>query len=166
MDKNHENLTDKLLDNLTYNSISNSAININNSNSPGNPSDLNKFDLLSNKDLKSEINRLNLENSKLKTKIKELNSQLQELKVKLSSSNSIANLKVLSNENKYFKAGEKEVKYSLYESLIIYLKNINLHHIMEVYQLNIQREEDIKKILESKNIPGIESFKIQFSKLS
>jgi len=103
------------------------------------------------KNLSEENAKLNSELLNLKQQIIELNNENKEFKKENQALNKKANI-----GNPYFENSEKEVKSSLYESLIIYLKNINLVHLMEIYQLNLQREEEIRKILESKNIPGLE----------
>lgn len=158
---------------MTYTTLNNSHINpplnindlqkgINNPNS----SQISHFNNLKDKEKDSKlINeenlKLNSELLSLKQHITELNNEIKELKKENQTLTKKAN-----SENPYFKSAEKDAKLSLYESLIIYLKNINLVHLMEVYQLNLQREEEIRKILESKNIPGIESIKDQIFKLN
>ena len=42
-------------------------------------------------------------------------------------------------------------KSSLYESIIIHIKMININYLLEIFDLNIQREEEVKKILEDKH---------------
>lgn len=106
--------------------------------------------------------KLNTEISNMREKIIELNDTIFELR----KENQILNNKKNNLENSNFQNAEKFVKNSLYESLIIYVKNINLLHLMEVYQLNLQREEDIRKILESKKIPEIDLIKNQILKLN
>ena len=61
---------------------------------------------------------------------------------------------ISDDNNSVFKTLEKDKnsKVSLYESLIIHLKNINLKHLLEIYYLNLQREEEIRSILEKKGI--------------
>lgn len=154
---------------MTFTTVNNSAINRN-----AGSQDLSR--LLSNnntlrdkdkelKTLSEEMLRLNKEILAHKTKISELESQLENSKQEnLYANNNYA--KNVVNENIYYKGAEKGSKSSLYESLIIYLKNINLMHLMEVYQLNLQREEDIRKILESKGIPEKEQIKMEILKLS
>jgi len=157
---------------MTYTTVNNSHIN-----TPLNANDLQKgfspnashISHLNNlrdkdkdsKNLSEENAKLNSELLNLKQQINELNNENKEFKKENQASNKKANI-----VNPYFKNSEKEVKSSLYESLIIYLKNINLVHLMEIYQLNLQREEEIRKILESKNIPGLELIKDQIYKLN
>jgi len=153
-------------------------------NNPQNPATSNSYDLqkinnnpnnqqmTQNHNIKEQdkvLNNLSEANSKLnseiyilKEKINELNNTIKELK---NENKILFDLKK-NIENPHFKIGEKEVKNSLYESLIIYLKNLNLTHMMEVYQLNLQREEDIRKILESKKIPETDTIKNQIKILN
>jgi hypothetical protein len=46
-----------------------------------------------------------------------------------------------------FKNIEKDKNSSLYEVLLIHIKNLNLKHLLEVFQLNVQREQDIRNII-------------------
>jgi len=114
------------------------------------------------KNINEEHIKLNSEISNLKEKIVELNQIIIELR----KENQILNNKKNYYNNQDYQNAEKFVKNSLYESLIIYIKNINLSHLMEVYQLNLQREEDIRKILESKKIPELTNINNQILKLS
>lgn len=68
-----------------------------------------------------------------------------------SGNNSIA------NTNTAFKTAEKDSSSSLYESVVVHLKNLNLKHLLEIFQLNIQREEEIRLILNEENSSNINS---------
>ena len=155
---------------MTYTTINNSHIN-----PPLNLNDLQKgFNpnssyISQTKNLRDKDQKLiNEENAKIIAELHNLKEQTSELNnenKKLKKENQILNKKP-NLDNPYFKNAEIEATSSLYESLIIYLKNINLVHLMEIYQLNLQREEEIRKILESKNIPGIQLIKDQLLKLN
>ena len=93
--------------------------------------------------IKDEKNTISIEVSR------KYENEIKELKKKLSLA-----IQGINDDNQLFKNVEKDKngKISLYESLIIHLKNINLKHLLEIYYLNLQREEEIKSILEKKEL--------------
>lgn len=114
--------------------------------------------LKENSELKEDIEKLN-------SKIRELNLIIEQLRNENFALNNLTNTKK-SLENPHFVKADSEAKSALYESLVIFLKNIQLSHIMEIYKLNMEREEEIRKILETKTIPNYEEIKKQFSRLN
>lgn len=172
LEKNIDAVTDKFFDGMTYTSVNvsqiNPQLNPNDFQKGVNPnnSNISHFNNLKEKDKDfkltyEENSKISWETLKLKEQINEFIKENNDLKKENQILKKKANI-----DNPYFRNAEREVQSSLYESLIIYLKNINLVHLMEIYQLNLQREEEIRKILESKNIPGIELIKDQIFKLN
>ena len=46
---------------------------------------------------------------------------------------------------------EKTGESSLYESIIIHIKTLNIRYLLEIFELNLQREEEVRNILNEKN---------------
>jgi hypothetical protein len=92
-------------------------------------------------------------------------TEIKELKSKLSLAIQGINE---NNINNTFISLEKEriTKVSLYESLIVHLKNISLKHLLEIYYVNLQREEEIKSILEKRGSSLDYNIKKQINELS
>jgi hypothetical protein len=118
-----------------------------------------------NQELNKEIMLLNNEIEGLKIKIRELNLIIEQIRNENFALNNLNNTKK-SLENPYFIKADTEAKSALYESLIIFLKNIQLSHILEIYKMNMEREEEIRKILETKKIPNFDEIKKQYGKLN
>jgi hypothetical protein len=105
------------------------------------------------------LNKYEEENKNLKKKL----SQFMQITNSVGKSNPNSS----NNSNSNFKSAEKENSPSLYESIIVYIKNTNLKHLLEIFQLNIQREEEIRTLLTDKNNPNNSSqLKKQISDLS
>jgi hypothetical protein len=92
--------------------------------------------------------------------------EIKELKKKLTLA--LQGISIESHSNSNFIMLEKNLggKIALYESLIIHLKNISLKHLLEIYHLNLQREEEIKNLLEKKGNSMDYNIKKQLSDLS
>ena len=102
-----------------------------------------------------ENDSINNEKEKYEEEIRNLKKKLSALMQMTNNMNS--NTSSSNNSNSTFKQAEKDKPSSLYESLIIYLKNLNLKHLLEIFQLNMQREEEIRTILNDKNSNNISS---------
>ena len=85
-----------------------------------------------------------LENEK--NKLEEENKVIRK-KIFTPSSNSNADF-----SNKSFKESEKDKvgQASLYESIIVHIKTLNVKYLLEIFDFNIQREEEIRGILDEK----------------
>ncbi len=160
---------------MTYTTLNNSYLNNPQLLNP-NTSNISHTNNLKDKEKERDKNliqmhvNINEENTKLNSELDNLKhflSQLNNENKELRKENQIL-IKKANIENPFYLSlsAQKDAKQSLYESLVIYLKNINLVHSMEVYQLNLQREEEIRKILESKNIPGIQLINDQIYNLN
>ena len=92
-----------------------------------------------------EIETLQLEVTKHKEEIKFLKRKL--LLPEHSENQS------LYSSNQFFNQilKEKMGELSLYESIIIHIKTINVRFLLEIYDLNLQREEEVRNILSEKN---------------
>jgi hypothetical protein len=90
-------------------------------------------------------------------------AEVKELKRKLS----LALQGINDSNNTGFASLEKDrgIKASLYESLIIHLKNNSLRHLLEIYHVNLKREEEIQSILEKKKISSDYDIKKQLNDL-
>ena len=81
-------------------------------------------------------------------------AEILNLKKRLNSflqiTNSVAGTSNPTSTNS-FKFVEKENSNSLYENIIVYLRNINLKHLLELFQLNLQREEEINTVVIDKS---------------
>jgi hypothetical protein len=94
-------------------------------------------------------------------------TEIKELKRKLSLALQGINENPNLNSSFQMLEGGKNTKISLYESLIIHLKNISLKHLLELYYVNLQREEEIKNILEKKGGGSVDyNIKKQLNDLS
>ena len=118
------------------------------------------------KQIEKDINKLQIKDEKNNLSIevaRKYENEIKELKKKLSLA-----IQGINDDNSLFKALEKDKngKMSLYESLIIHLKNINLKHLLEIYYLNLQREEEIKSILEKKGVNFDYNLKKNLSELN
>lgn len=94
------------------------------------------------------LNKYEEENKNLKKKL----SQFMQITNSVGKKNT--NNSSINNSNPDFISAEKENSASLYESTIVYLKNTNLKHLLEIFQLNIQREEEIRTLLHDKSNPN------------
>ncbi len=107
----------------------------------------------------------NNQDKDFKTHAIELESQINLLKKKLLISEN--NLKNSLLENPHFNRLHEESKNSLYETILIYLKNVNIQHLLEIYKLNLQKEDELNKVANSqKKIPGANDFALNLKNLS
>jgi len=112
------------------------------------------FDNLINKNKEvfdKEIEKIKSEGIKDKEEIKNLRK-----KVFLPSSNQGtgqggqgSGLSPNSDFNQIVK--DKTGEASLYESIIIHIKTLNVKYLLEIFDLNIQREEEVRNILSEKH---------------
>ena len=94
----------------------------------------------------------------------ELESKISLLKKKLLISEN--NLKNAALENPNFTKLHQESKPSLYETLLVYIKNINIQHLLEIYNLHLQKEEELNKILNTQKSPSANEFANKIKNLS
>ena len=135
---------------------------------------LDKFILSKKNDLNiqsnSSVNTKNIFNiNKLdkdpKTYIADLETQVNSLKKKLFLLDN-RNKNLISDNPNFNKLSNNENKSSLYETILIYIKNINIQHLLEIYNLHIKKEEEINKIYISNKIPSANEFSIKLKNLS
>jgi len=90
----------------------------------------------------------NKEIESLKDSILKQDKEIKYLRKKILIPNTNSNNKGNSN-NEFNKIQKEKVgQSSLYESILVHIKTININYLLEIYNLNLQREEEIKKILE------------------
>lgn len=118
--------------------------------------------------------KLKEENDKLSKLINDLTSE------KIKNDEDIKSLKKkilyhnINLNNVYYKASEtsKQSQTSLYESIIVFLKNLNMKFILDLYETKIENEDEKQKILyekkfsnEAKNSKKYETLLIEFKDL-
>jgi len=97
-----------------------------------------------------------LENAKERhlKQVEKLETEILNLKKRLNTFIQITNSvggTTTPNSTNSFKTLEKDNSNSLYENIIVYLRNTNLKHLLELFQLNLQREEEINSVLTEKS---------------
>lgn len=85
--------------------------------------------------------------------IEQKDKEIRNLKEKLLSFAKTGQSGKGDSNNPIFKAMEKDKssQNALYESIIVYIQNVNMKHLIELYRKDIQREEEIRTVLETKN---------------
>lgn len=94
----------------------------------------------------------------------ELESQVNLLKKKILVIENTQKNSIIENPN--FAKLNSENLGSLYETILIYIKNINIQHLLEIFNLHLQKEEEITKVIDLKKIPSASDFGIRIKNLS
>lgn len=115
-------------------------------------------------DSKSPNQKSNLNEKDQKAQVIELESQINLLKKKLLISEN--NLKNAILENPNFNKLNEESKTSLYETILIYIKNINIQHLLEIYNLHLQKEEEFNKVLNTQKNSSANDYANKIKNLS
>jgi len=103
-------------------------------------------------------------NEDLNSYTQELESKINILKKKIFISEN--NLKNASSENPDFFKANQDNQFSLYETILIYIKNINIQHLLEIYNLHLQKEDEIHKVLNSHKNPNENDLPLKIKNLS
>lgn len=108
---------------------------------------VNNEEMLKNQKLREENDKLSkLINDLTNEKIK-YDEEIKSLKKKLLYHN-------INLNNAYFKAAEssKQNQSSLYETILVFIRNLNMKFVLDLYETKVENEEEKQKIIYDKKL--------------